>query len=211
MDNNKNRDPILIYQPQNLLKFMTFYSPIIVAVAILSISFVFQSFSGLIYVSFLLAITIVREYILITVIGTTPISEEKDYFCNAVQFNLLESYENSGYSIFALCFTIFYLCTPMFINGDINYVIMGILIAYLLIDIGMKYSIKCITDFASIIGNMISGSLFGIIITIILISTNSSKYLMFNETSSNMEVCSVPTSQKFKCSVYKNGQLVKTH
>ena len=36
----------------------------------------------------------------------------------------------------------------------------------------------------------------------------SSKYLFFNEVSSNKEMCSQPNKQTFKCSVYKNGELI---
>ena len=37
-----------------------------------------------------------------------------------------------------------------------------------------------------------------------------SRYLFFNEMSSTSEVCSMPKKQTFKCSVYKNGQLLST-
>ena len=37
---------------------------------------------------------------------------------------------------------------------------------------------------------------------------NSSKYLFLNETQSNKDVCSMPKKQTFKCSVYKNGELI---
>jgi hypothetical protein len=36
----------------------------------------------------------------------------------------------------------------------------------------------------------------------------SGKYLFFNEVSSNKEMCSQPKKQTFKCSLYKNGELI---
>ena len=36
----------------------------------------------------------------------------------------------------------------------------------------------------------------------------SSQYLFFNEISSNKEICSMPSKQTFKCSVFKNGGLI---
>jgi hypothetical protein len=36
----------------------------------------------------------------------------------------------------------------------------------------------------------------------------SSKFLFFNEESSNKEFCTQPSTQTFKCKVYKDGQLV---
>jgi hypothetical protein len=44
-----------------------------------------------------------------------------------------------------------------------------------------------------------------------LYTTGASKYLVFSDgdtSSSNSEKCSMPSKQKFKCSVYKNGELV---
>ena len=52
--------PLLIFQPMNLIIFLVFYSPIIIALGILSISIAYNNFSGLIYVGFLLAATILR-------------------------------------------------------------------------------------------------------------------------------------------------------
>jgi hypothetical protein len=36
----------------------------------------------------------------------------------------------------------------------------------------------------------------------------SGKFLFFNETSNNTQVCSMPKKQTFKCAVYKNGELL---
>jgi hypothetical protein len=33
-------------------------------------------------------------------------------------------------------------------------------------------------------------------------------YLFMNEIYTNGQVCSMPSKQQFKCSVYKNGELV---
>jgi hypothetical protein len=35
-------------------------------------------------------------------------------------------------------------------------------------------------------------------------------FLIFNETSSNKDICYQPNEQTFKCSVYKDGTLVGT-
>jgi hypothetical protein len=36
----------------------------------------------------------------------------------------------------------------------------------------------------------------------------SGKYLFFNEVSSNKDICYQPSEQTFKCSLYKNGELI---
>jgi len=38
-------------------------------------------------------------------------------------------------------------------------------------------------------------------------NSESSQYMFFNERSNRM-ICSMPKNQTFKCSVYKNGELV---
>jgi hypothetical protein len=38
--------------------------------------------------------------------------------------------------------------------------------------------------------------------------SNLKGYLFINEINNNKEVCSMPSKQQFKCSVYKNGELV---
>ena len=41
--------PLQIFQPFNILVFLSFFSPIILATSITSMSFLFQNFKGLIY------------------------------------------------------------------------------------------------------------------------------------------------------------------
>ena len=199
--------PLLIFQPMNLIIFLVFYSPIIIALGILSISIAYNNFSGLIYVGFLLAATILREFILIFGIGVQP-KESNRNLCNMIQYSMFKDFQNAGYSIFAITFTLFYLCTPMFLNKDINYLVLSILIFYLLLDFSIRYSKQCITSAVAILGNILSGAVLGLTIPILFYSTGASKYMIFNEISSSKEVCSMPKKQQFKCSVYKNGQLV---
>jgi hypothetical protein len=45
--------PLKLFQPMNIIVFLSFYSPIIVATSITSLSFIFQNFKGLIYLGFL--------------------------------------------------------------------------------------------------------------------------------------------------------------
>ena len=42
-----------------------------------------------------------------------------------------------------------------------------------------------------------------------MINTNKN-FLFINQVSSNKEICSMPSAQTFKCSVYKNGELISS-
>jgi len=48
------------------------------------------------------------------------------------------------------------------------------------------------------------------IIVILMYTGGSGNYLFYNETSGNNTVCSMPSKQTFKCSVYKNGELISS-
>ena len=44
--------PLLLFQPMNIIVWLSFFSPIFLAVSITSLSFIFQNFKGLIYKPF---------------------------------------------------------------------------------------------------------------------------------------------------------------
>ena len=78
-------------------------------------------------------------------------------------------------------------------------------------DLGIKVYEGClsITKSASTIFiDLLAGMSFGVLITSIMYATGNGKYMFFNETSSDKEICSMPKKQTFKCAVYKNGELV---
>jgi len=197
--------PLQLIQPFNILVFMTFYSPIIIATCFLSLSFIFQNFNGFIYLAFLIASCIVREFILF-ISGMQPLVSRGD-ICTMVQYS---KYGNSGFSIFVIAFTIMFVCLPMFLTNNINYWVFGGLLFYLLIDVGIRYSKKCITTIIDGLLNLLSGSALGIAFSIALYYGKAANYLFYNNLSSNNVVCSMPKKQTFKCSVYKNGELVSS-
>ena len=57
--------------------------------------------------------------------------------------------------------------------------------------------------------NILLGSASAAIIVMLMYTGGSGNYLFYNETtSSNTQVCSMPSKQTFRCQVYKNGELV---
>ena len=51
------------------------------------------------------------------------------------------------------------------------------------------------------LGGLLSGIIYG---------SQMKNYLFINEMISGNQVCSKPTKQKFKCSVYKNGEIISS-
>jgi len=78
------------------------------------------------------------------------------------------------------------------------------------LDLVMKKQMNCnknITN-VSIIGNFFSGVLLGGGISALVYTSPIRNLLYVGEVNSDNEVCSMPSQQKFKCRVYKNGELV---
>ena len=66
----------------------------------------------------------------------------------------------------------------------------------------------CFTSSINIFGDIVGGGGLGALVSALVFSSPISNYLFINELSSNKETCSMPSKQTFKCSVYKNGELI---
>jgi hypothetical protein len=190
-------------KPLNMMTVIVLFSPIILATSIFSMSFLFQNFKGFIYLAFLIASVLAREAVIYG--SNSPKFVPKNPICNLISYSPLG---NSSFSLFVISFSIFYLCWPMFLNKSINYWLLSGLLLYFLVDLGVRSSQRCFSGFKSIFINLLSGASLATVITIPMFYYGGSSYLFFNEVSSDRETCSMPTKQKFKCAVYKNGELI---
>jgi hypothetical protein len=210
MDNKygAKNSPLLLYQPYTLALWLTFYSPIIVALCVTSMSFYSQNFKGFVYLAWLLVFTWFRS-LLYEVTGSpkTTTSESNTNICDIVQYS---QYGNSGFSVYFIAFTIVYICTPMFMNQEMNYFVLSGILFYLLLNTWIRSSKQCFMNMTDIFLNLVGGLFTGAIAVSIMYAANISKYLFFNELSSNKEVCSQPKKQTFRCAVYKNGEVIGT-
>jgi len=200
---SNTNDLFNVSKPINLITLMILLSPIIMAFSITSMSVVFQNFKGFIYLAFLIASVLARELIIYS--SNTPVFIPKNSICNKVTYSPLG---NSSFSLFVISFSIFYLCWPMFLNKSINYWLLSGLLLYLLVDLGYRNTQKCFSGFKSIFVNILGGFTFATLIVIPMFYYGGKTSLFFNEVSSDKETCSMPTKQKFKCAVYKNGELI---
>ena len=97
-------------------------------------------------------------------------------------------------------------------SNAMNYGIIALFIAYILIDLFIKKSLSCITGFFSslVLTNILSGVFFGSVISLGMYSSTLKKYLYINEINSNREFCSMPSKQTFRCNVFRDGTLVSS-
>lgn len=94
-------------------------------------------------------------------------------------------------------------------KNNMNYPLLIFILLLGVIDTTTRYSLKCTKLQGSILGILIGLMLGTIWYNMFKLSGNSS-LLYYDEYTSNKIACSKPNKQTFKCSVYKNGELIKT-
>jgi hypothetical protein len=202
-DANTGNEGMFILQPSNLLVFMIFYSPIIVCLSILAFTLVIQSSKGFIYLGFLLASSVLREF-LYYIANATELPPDSPV-CNLISYG---KFGNNTYSSFMLAFTIVYLCLPMYLNDSMNWALFGALLSYIMGDAMIRSLNNCVPNVSMLFLNVIGGFLLGFAMVSMMSMGGSSKYMFFNEVQSDKVICTRPKKQQFKCAVYKNGDLV---
>lgn len=195
--------PLQLFQPMNIVVFLSFFSPIILATSITGMSFVFQNFKGLIYLGFLIGCCVVRNYVYMMA-GANPIVNDGT-ICTSIQYS---KYGNPTFSAFVFAFTIMYLSIPMFSNGSVNYFVFVSLLIYFFTDIFIKIYKKCVIQTGDLFLNVLLGTASAALIVTLMYTGGSGKYLFFNEVSSNKEMCYQPSKQTFRCSLFKDGTLI---
>ena len=166
--------PLLFFQPFNILVFLCFYSPIIVTMGVLGMSFIFQNFKGFIYLAFLLACCAAREA-LYKFTGSIP-SISNGTICTSIQYS---KYGNPSFSAFVFAFTIMYISLPMFINGYVNFWIFSGLVFYFLIDMLIKIYKGCIINKGDLAFNILLGIGLSAGFVSALIAGDSGRFLFF--------------------------------
>jgi hypothetical protein len=231
-----NKSKILsIYNPSEILKYLTFYSPIILIIGIVSLSFIFQNFKGIFYLGVMLLIVLCREFIYTKFMTSeaeqnksqgqeninsdipTPVGGKKRYKggdstqasedCTSVLYSSnLKS--NGSYSAFIFSFTLMYIFLPMFINQNINAWMLFGLSLYFIVDTIVKQQSGCVEPSNVFVNVLIGFALSAVLVCVMINSPGLSNLLFFNDFSSNKEICTMPKKQTFKCAVYKNGELI---
>jgi hypothetical protein len=121
------------------------------------------------------------------------------------------------YSTYMLCTSLMYLLLPMILISSqnnisaVNYGTIFLFVGYLAVDWFVKLSVNCFSEDNStkwVLLNILGGLTAGACISSLLYSY-AQTLLFINEVHGGTEdVCSQPSNQQFRCSVYKDGTLV---
>jgi hypothetical protein len=192
-----------IWKIGEVVVWLVFNSPMLIAFLIVFLSLIFQNLSGLVYLGVLIISCFLR-WGLYSSIGIPEQENQGEPICSSIKYSVLG---NSSFSSFIFAFTFMYLGLPMFLRSDVNYWVLVPLIVYWLMDIITRVWKGCVSS-GPLIGNIVLGAFVSSMSLVAIYSLGGEGLLIFNEVSSSKEICSQPSEQTFKCSVFKDGELV---
>jgi len=207
---------IMLNNMLSVLNSLSFYAPLIICMSILLISmFTATMEKASVYFLWFFVITCIRIFVFKMFSVNNDLTQINPVCLTGNMQMFIPS--DVTYSIYILCFSLAYFLTPMVMLSNqsntnaINYGVLAFFVGYIALDIFIKKSLSCIQSVFSslVIGDIMSGLFLGALIAgPLMYGSKFNNYLYINEINTNKEVCSMPTKQQFKCSVYKNGELV---
>ena len=187
----------------NIFKIISVSSSLLLSTFLILLSISNSDIKGIIYIASLFTLIIVY-FICFATFGEKLTALTRSPICNV--FNIPgSSYANSSINSAVLAFIFVYLAVPMFYNS-MNYNILTIVLLFYIIDCVTMLNNECTNGYAIMLSTLI-GAGVGILSTSILMA-NKPSFLYYNAPA-NAEICSRPENQKFKCNVYKNGEILK--
>lgn len=191
--------------PTNLIQFFGTISPLLISFLLLSASVLNRNIKGLIFMA-----GIVFAFIINTIVKNilrVPHDSMRSMACSLVDLPLSESFSVPSWNSVFIAFTLMYMFLPMFFMGNMNYGIIVSLGVMFSLDAMSKMGNKCTNPLGIVAGALLGLVLGGLWYAIIRLSGNPQ--LLYFEELSGRDTCTKPSKQKFKCSVYKNGELIK--
>jgi hypothetical protein len=187
----------------NILYLLFRLAPFIIVSMFVFSSIFLQDFKAIIYVAGLLLASFIA-----VCVGKNYNSTSKNQICKTFTISKDGQLSNLPLSQVILNYTFFYLVyiiVSFNLTGQ-NIPLLLLFPVLILSDILWNWYNECY-EIITIISSLIIGSSIGILWSYIITQTNMPSLMYFNGIS-DAETCSRPSQQTFRCSVYKNGQLI---
>jgi hypothetical protein len=197
----------LQFKPSVLLAFFSMISPFVIAFFLVMAGFFNKDIKGLVYLCGVL-IALVIGGMMGPLFGDNTINSTNKPECFFIDLPF-KTYLNFSLNSLFMGFTFFYLCFPMFSNGDYNISVLVSLLLISMLNMFLKFKQKC-SSFIGILLGFIFGGLLGVAWFTIFYSTGYKSLTYFDIGKSNNVQCGKATGNTFKCNVIKNGKLVKS-
>ena len=191
----------------NIVQLFSVFAPLFLGTFLVLISVFNQNIKGLIYLGGVLIASVLNLAVMF-MIGSEP-DENQGAICNLINFPLVPTqYNIPNYNSMFIMFTLVYLLLPMLANNQVNMWIIGTIVSIFAVDAYVKLEYSCTVPRGITFGAIIGGFLGAVWYFVMKFSKHES-LLFFNDLVSNNVICQRPKNQTFKCSVYKNGQVIQ--
>ncbi len=191
----------------NLVQVFSIFAPFFLGTFLVLVSVFNQNIKGMIYLGGVLIASVIN-YAISGMIGSEPLENEGP-ICNLMEVPFIPYRFNvPNYNSMFIGFTLMYLLLPMLTNNQINFWMIGTIVSIFAIDAYVKLQYFCTVPRGITIGGIV-GIALGAAWYFLFKFTNTTSLLFFNDLTSNNVVCKRPQNQTFKCSVYKNGQVIQ--
>lgn len=192
----------------NMIQLVSALAPLLVGSFFIMLSLLNQNVKGIVYLAGAVLATVLNIFVM-NQIGS-PVAPDASMLCNLVELPYLTKFNSPSPSALFIAFTFAYVFLPMRYNNQMNYPVIITLLCLLALDSLSKIKGKCTTAGGSVLGSLL-GFVFGALWYSLFHGMGYDSLLYFDEMDSNNVVCSKPSKQTFKCSVYKNGELVSSN
>lgn len=193
---------------ENFVEFMAAISSLFIGTFFILISIFNQDIKAFIYLAGAFFTYIISGLIFTPFLkGLIPDITQRSFVCDIVKFPFAETVSEPALNSLFIGFTTSYLGAPMLLYDQLNYALMIFFFVLLFFDGFYRAKYNCNSMIGIVFGALI-GIAGGIGWFYLLYSQGYESMLYFGETLSNNAICTKPSAQKFRCDVYKNGQLI---
>lgn len=192
----------------NITQIMSAITPLLLIFFLLMSSVINHDIKGIVYLmGVLLAIFVAGILANMVASPRNPLAPLTCQLFNIPGYP--QQYNNPALNSLIITFTATYLMIPLYQQNETNPLLIAVLLLLLAVDAITKVTLLCNTWSGIIFGSLL-GVFLGSMYFSMLYNYGSKDLLYFMETVSDRKICSMPRKQKFKCNVYKNGELIQT-
>ena len=192
----------------NMAQLFSLISPFLLGFFIFMSSLFNLNIKGIIYLGGILIAALINAFLMGTI--KEPLPDPTSIACGLVNTGPWRFFGTPSPSGVFISFTIAYLVLPLYYNDQMNYVLLISLLSLLFIDIIAKTYNGCTSYVGAALGCLV-GFILGSAWYSLFKAAGYESLVYFNEMNSNKVMCSRPSKQTFKCSVYKHGELISSN
>jgi hypothetical protein len=192
----------------NMLQLFSALAPFMLAFFLIMSSIFNQNLKGLVYLAGILIASILNIFLMNQI--QSPVLIDRSFMCDFIELPFLKQFNSPNPSSLFIAFTIAYLIMPMRFNDQMNYPVLASLLCLFGLDTFTQIKNKCTTQAGSFFGALL-GFWLGVGWYTLFHQSGYDSLLYFQELQSNKVMCSKPSKQAFKCSVFKNGTLISSN